>query len=186
MKLQFVENLLDEARFKNPSQLDSHYEEHVRKDGEEFDHGDPKFNADISKEEYAKKAEELSLVDAKTAETFDELSAAAYRANPKELSIKVDSPSYRSPRVIKYRFGPGRYMEKVIYAEDDSDGEIISYMLARKGRIQRDWRDRISDDEYEKHFGREKQEAPEEEATSEPEQQVEVDDAAEQEQEVDE
>lgn len=140
-------NLLDEATFSGIEHLTKHYNEHVLAPDEEFNIGDPKF-PNMTIQEYADSAEELSLAKAQEVKNEDELKNAigiiGWLADnkegphpwrhPRNIKINLDSPKH-----------PG-YMEIVAYVDDASAGnQVMSYMLARRGKKYREFSHKIAE-----------------------------------------
>lgn len=133
----FTEEYLFEATFTNPANLDRHYNQHVLKDGEEFNPDDPKFKP-ISKEEYARRAQELS-------------ETKAYPSDDRDPSHTVIGFVLKDGRCVKFRkrcsdYPTERYCEEVIYVDDENKGhEIISYLVGRPGKIFREKKNFLSE-----------------------------------------
>ena len=139
-----TEQELQEATFSGENHLNLHYGEHVLKQDEQFSREDPKFPY-MSKEEYAKAAEELSLSDAGIVETVDDLKNARgiigwvaddqnWRSGPRCIKIKTDSEKV-----------PG-YLEIVGYVDDPARGnQVFTYMLARRSKKYREFSRKIAE-----------------------------------------
>lgn len=132
----FDEQFLNEATFLNPENLKQHYLSHVMQNKDEkFDPNDPKFPP-MSMEEYMRRAEELSEEPA--GKSDDRVSHV--------IGFMIRDPKTGKPRRCKFRKRSPFYKhesrsfpEMVIYVEDDILGhEIISYMVARPGKIFRE------------------------------------------------
>ena len=141
MKLKF--KIIDEAKFSGAEHLARHYKAHVLQDGEEFSVFDPKF-PQMSLEEYANKAEDLSLADAKEIHSEEELKDARGI-----VGWKADNVNWRNPRNIKINLDspqhPG-FIEIVAYVDNAAAGnQIMSYMLARRGKKYREFANKISE-----------------------------------------
>lgn len=124
--MYFTEQFLLEATFLNAANLHKHYLRHVQQPGEKFDPNDPKFPY-MTEEEYAKRAEELSLAEAGDSE--DRVSHIIGFEIGDRRRVKIRK---RSPYFPKERF-----CEVVLYVEDGRGSEVISYMLGRPGKIFR-------------------------------------------------
>ncbi len=123
----FSESFLLEATFLNAANLDRHYQKHVLQPGEVFNPDDPKF-PHMSKEDYANRAETLSLVPAGDSEDRSSHIIGFEIEDGRRVKIHKRSPFY--PR--------DRFCEVVMYVEDENRGtEIISYMLGRPGKLFR-------------------------------------------------
>ena len=141
---QFIE--IDEALFKDYN-LEKHTtgkRSHILKPGEEFNWRNPKFDSSMSKEDYKKAAEELSVAPAgKHADNedpthpMDSIFGWVFN-NPKygvDKKFKVKLPSNPT------KFNPNGFPELVIYSMDDST--IITYMLLKGPRSLIDYEDQF-------------------------------------------
>lgn len=133
-----TEELLFEATFVNPVNLQKHYDKHVLKQGEEFNPDDPKFPY-MSIEEYAKRAEDFSNERAGNSE--DRISHTIGWIN--------NRPGWNFPRIVKFRKSSRLHKgfgEMVAYVDSPQSGtEVIQYMLTRPGKIFREKKYKISE-----------------------------------------
>ena len=133
-----TEELLLEATFKNPINLQKHYDKHVLKPGEVFNPDDPKFPyMDIK--EYAKRAEDFSNEPAGDSE--DRVSHT--------IGWISSRPEWKFPRIVKFRISSRLHKgfgEMIAYVDSDISGtEVIQYMLTRPGKIFREKKYMISE-----------------------------------------
>ena len=132
---------LDEAQFHGYNHLLRHFDKHVLKDGEESNYTDPKF-PQMTKQEYADRAEALSLADAQPVLSKDELHSARGI-----VGWKTYDPRW-GIRCIKMNLNPKDYpgyIEHVSYIDEKSDDQIFSYMLCRKSRKYREFDNKIAE-----------------------------------------
>lgn len=134
----YTEEFLNEVTFTNAENLNRHYNDHVLKDGEKLDPENPKFPP-MTKEEYAKRAKELS--EAEAGLSSDRVShIIGFKINKHAKKHNEDEP-FRNVKIRKRcQFYPhDRFCEEVIYVDDDIQGrEIITYFVGRRGKINRE------------------------------------------------
>ena len=138
MKFKIVENFeLDEAQFRGYYHLLKHFDKHVLHDGEDFDYNDPKFDP-MTKEEYAKAAQELSEMPAEPVLDENDLR----RANRGVIGWMAYDPRWGENRFIKINLNSPHksgHIEIVGYKEKPGDDQIFTYMLARPGKKYREF-----------------------------------------------
>lgn len=133
---------LFEATFDNPTSLSKHYKQHVLGKGESFDPLNPKFPR-MTKSEYAKRAEQLSLASAAASSAFGQRYVGFVVSHPNGercIKFKVRSSIYDNPSIRASLQGvPGTYCDVVVYVEDELVGnQIITYYVGRPGKISRE------------------------------------------------
>lgn len=125
------EDFLFEATFRNPANLERHYEKHVLKPGEKFNPRDPKFPY-MTIKEYAKRAEDFS--NEKAGDSEDRVSHT--------IGWISDKKEWKFPRIVKFRKSSRLHKgfgEMVAYVDSPESGtEVIQYMLTRPGKIFRE------------------------------------------------
>ena len=144
MKFKVVENFeLDEAQFRGYYHLLKHFDEHVLKDGEQFDDYDPKFDT-MTKEEYAKAAQELSETPAEP--IIDE--GDLRKARSGVIGWTAYDPKWGENRFVKINLNsphkPG-YIEIVGYIEKPGNDQVFTYMLSRQGKKYREFSRKVGE-----------------------------------------
>ena len=139
----FSNEYLIEATFLGNDHLQKHYSQHVLQGDEEFTNDDPKFPP-MSKDEYAKKAEELTLQPARKVDSVQDIYSSGGI-----VGWVANDPTWRHPRNIKVRLDsplhPG-YEEFVSYVDDEKSGnQVLTYMLSRKGKARREFQRKIDE-----------------------------------------
>ena len=161
MKLKIMdEELLTEATWKNAWSLEDHFKMHVLKEGEVFDPQNPKFAFNMTLEDYKNEAEKLSEAKADKsvyAVYKQDLKGNKYKnplRSPNTVSNIIgwelepqEKRAGRSPRKIKVsktipvKFfpedakGKGKFRAAVIYVDEPSDDNIITYYIIREEKF---------------------------------------------------
>lgn len=155
------EECLIEATWRNPLNLNRHYEKQVLKEGEKFNPDDPKFASNMTLEDYKEEAEKLSNAKA------DKSVYQTYMYKPEGSEEEIQRRSInlvsdvigwvvepqegrvgRLPRRIKVskfinpKFfpeeakGTGRYRAAVFYVDEPGEDNIISYFIIKDSRFK--------------------------------------------------
>lgn len=136
-----IEELLDEATWKDQNIIEQHYNKHVLHPDEKFDPNDPKFNSNMTIQDYKFSAERLSREpagkhDDKQSNVIGfELLPVKYREHNSPRYVKIRR--YVTPKYFpeEARGDGNRYREAVIYVDQEGDNNIISYMIIKQSRF---------------------------------------------------
>lgn len=136
-----IEEILDESTWNNSHSLENHFDRHVLKQGEKFDSNDPKFNSNMTIDDYKSEAESLTRApagkhDDKTASVIGfKLKPIRYQdVGRSERYVKIKR--FVTPKYFPQEAKDGtRYREAVIYVDNDGDDDIISYMIIKPSRF---------------------------------------------------
>ena len=136
------ESFLLESTWRDKGSLEFHYKEHVLKDGELFNPNVPKFSSNMTLEDYKREAEALS--EEKAGKHDDKTSTViGFQLKPRKESDKKKSPRFvKIRRFVNPEFFPkeargdgNRYREAVLYVDQPTDDNIISYMIIKNNRF---------------------------------------------------